>query len=110
MISPYGSTITEAYARRELKDINKQMEPFLPKNLKKEVAPGRWVERSITDSELNTLKKLDARKAEIRKLLTKRDVEATVEATAAINAGVARGAGKVDFFPYVRRTGGSRWL
>jgi len=106
MVSPYGTTITEAYARRELKEINKQMEPFLPKNLKKEVAPGQWVERSITDSELNTLKKLDARKAEIRKLLTKRDVQATVDATSSIHAGVARGEGKVDFFPYVRRTGG----
>jgi len=106
MVSPYGTTITEAYARRELKEINKQMEPFLPKNLKKEVAPGQWVERSITDSELNTLKKLDARKAEIRKLLTKQDVQTTVGATSSINAGVARGEGKVDFFPYVRRTGG----
>jgi len=106
MVSPYGNTLTEAYARRELKEINKLMEPFLPKNLKTQVEPGQWIERSMTASELKNLKALDDRKAEIRKLLTKQDVQSTVEATAAINAGVARGAGKVDFFPYLRRTGG----
>jgi len=106
MVSPYGNTLTEAYARRRLTEINAQMEPFLPKNLRTQVAPGQWVKRTMTDTELKNLQKLDAEKAEIRKLLTKQDVQSTVEATASLNAGVARGAGKVDFFPYVRRTGG----
>jgi len=106
MVSPYGNTLTEAYARRRLKEINAQMEPFLPKNLRTQVAPGQWVKRTMTDTELKNLQKLDAEKSEIRKLLTKQDVRTTTEATAALNAGVARGEGKVDFFPYLRRTGG----
>ena len=107
MISPYGTRLTEAHVRRELKDINAQMEPLLPKNLKKEVTPGQWVERSMTDSELKTLKELDARKAKLRQFLTKQDVKMTEESHLAVrHAREMSQPEKVDFFPFVRRTGG----
>jgi len=107
MVSPYGTALTEAHVRRRLNEINAKMEPFLPKNLKKEVSPGNWVERSMTDSELKTLQKYDAEKAELRQFLTKQDVQITGQATEAVTSGTrAAGTGKVDFFPYMRRTGG----
>jgi len=109
MVSPFANQLTEAYVRRRLKEINAKMEPFLPKNLKKEVAPGQWVERSITDSELKNLQKLDAEKAELRKLLTKQDVQIEGQAIEAVTSGTRHGASgteKVNFFPYLRRTGG----
>ena len=103
MTSPFGTALTEAHVRRRLNEINKEMEPFLPKNLKKEVAPGQWVNRSITDKELKHLQKLDAEKAELRKFLTKQDVQIEGAASTAIKAPTGE---KVDFFPYLRRTGG----
>ena len=103
MTSPFGTALTEAHVRRRLNEINAQMEPLLPKNLKKEVAPGNWVERSITDSELKTLQKLDAEKAELRKFLHKQDVQIEGAANTAIRAPTGE---KVNFFPYLRRTGG----
>ena len=107
MVSPYGNQLTEAYVRRRLNEINKQMEPFLPKNLKKEVAPGQWVNRSITDSELKTLQKLDAEKAELRKFLIKQDARMTVDSNIAVrHSSEMTQPSKVDFFPYLRRSGG----
>jgi len=103
MTSPFGTTLTEAHVRRRLNEINKEMEPFLPKNLKKEVAPGQWVNRSMTDKELKHLQKLDAEKAELRKFLAKQDVQLTATGSLAIRAPTGE---KVDFFPYLRRTGG----
>ena len=104
MVSPYGTTLTEAHVRRRLNEINKEMEPFLPKNLKKEVAPGQWVNRSMTDAELKNLQKLDAEKAELRKFLTKQDVQVEGAAVSSLQSPVS--SEKVDFFPYLRRTGG----
>ena len=103
MTSPFGTALTEAHVRRRLNEINKEMEPFLPKNLKTQVAPGQWVNRSMTDKELKHLQKLDAEKAELRKFLTKQDVQLEGAATGAIRAPTGE---KVDFFPYLRRTGG----
>jgi len=103
MTSPYGTALTEAHVRRRLNEINAKMEPLLPKNLKKEVTPGNWVERSITDSELKTLQKYDAEKAELRKFLVKQDVQIEGAANTAIRAPTGE---KVNFFPYMRRTGG----
>ena len=103
MTSPFGTALTEAHVRRRLNEINAQMEPLLPKNLKKEVAPGNWVERSITDKELKHLQKLDDEKAELRKFLHKQDVQIEGAANTAIKAP---SGDKVDFFPYMRRTGG----
>ena len=103
MTSPFGTALTEAHVRRRLNEINKEMEPFLPKNLKTQVAPGQWVNRSMTDKELKHLQKLDAEKAELRKFLTKQDVQLEGAATSAVRAPTAE---KVDFFPYLRRTGG----
>ena len=103
MTSPFGTALTEAHVRRRLNEINAQMEPLLPKNLKKEVAPGNWVERSITDKELKHLQKLDAEKAELRKFLHKQDVQIEGAANTAIRASTGE---KVNFFPYLRRTGG----
>ena len=79
----------------------KEMELF--KNLKKEVGPGKWVNRSMTDKELKYLQKLDAEKAELRKFLTKQDAQLEGAATGAIRTPIGE---KVDFFPYLRRTGG----
>ena len=106
MLSPFGNQLTEAYVRRRLVELNKQMEPFLPKNLKKEVAPGQWVKRSMTDKELKNLQKIDAEKAELRNFLTKRDFQIEGQATQAVQPGVRGTTEKVDFFPYMRRTGG----
>jgi len=83
------------------------MEPFLPKNLKKEVAPGQWVNRSITDSELKTLQKYEAEKAELRKFLMKQDAQMTVDSNIAVrHSNEMTQPSKVNFFPYMRRTGG----
>ena len=107
MVSPYGSQLTEAYARRRLKEINAQMEPFLPKNLKTQIEPGQWIERSMTASELKNLKALDAEKAEIRTLLHKQDAQMTVDSNLAVrHSREMTQPAKVDFFPYTRRTGG----
>ena len=107
MLSPFGNQLTEAYVRRRLRELNEQMEPFLPKNLKKEVAPGQWVKRSITDKEIKNLQALDAEKAELRNFLTKRDFQIEGEATTAVRHGTEMSQPeKVDFFPYMRRTGG----
>ena len=104
MTSPFGMTFKEALVRRRLNEINKEMEPFLPKNLKKEVAPGQWVNRSMTDKELKHLQKLDAEKAELRKFLTKQDVQVEGAAVSSLQSPVS--SEQVDFFPYLRRTGG----
>ena len=103
MTSPFGTALTEAHVRRRLNEINKEMEPFLPKNLKTQVEPGQWVNRTMTDKELKHLQKLDAEKAELRKFLTKQDAQLEGAATGAIRAPTGE---KVDFFPYLRRTGG----
>jgi hypothetical protein len=103
MTSPFGTALTEAHVRRRLNEINKEMEPFLPKNLKTQVEPGQWVNRTMTDKELKHLQKLDAEKAELRKFLIKQDAQLEGAATGAIRSPTGE---KVDFFPYLRRTGG----
>ena len=91
MNSPYGKTLVESIIKRKMNEFNESMAPLLNASKK----------RSLTDSELKTLQKLEKDKSFLRKYFVKSELmdEAAINKMGQI---IKKDIDRVDWFPYMR--------
>jgi hypothetical protein len=91
MTSPYGKTLVESIIKRKMNELNDSMAPLLNASKK----------RSLTDSEIKTLNKIEKDKSFLRKYFVKSELmdEAAINKMGSM---IRKDVEKVDFFPYMR--------
>ena len=91
MSSPYGKTLVESIIKRKMNELNDSMTPLLNASKK----------RSLTDSEIKTLNKIEKDKSFLRKYFVKSELmdEAAINKMGSM---IGKDVEKVDFFPYLR--------
>ena len=91
MNSPYGKTLVESIIKRKMNELNESMAPLLNASKK----------RSLTDSEIKTLQKLEKDKSFLRKYFVKSELmdEAAINK---IGQMVKKDIERVDWFPHMR--------
>jgi hypothetical protein len=91
MSSPYGKTLVESIIKRKMNEFNEAMSPLLNASKK----------RSLTDSEIKTLQKLEKDKSFLRKYFVKSELmdEAAINKMGQM---IKKDIDKVDWFPYMR--------
>jgi hypothetical protein len=92
MSSPFGKTLVESIIKRKMNEFNESMAPLLNASKK----------RSLTDSEIKTLQKLEKEKSFLRKYFVKSELmdEAAINKMGQVIKKEMRA--EVDWFPYLR--------